>query len=126
MSSSKEEQESLPAIDYRSHLKFKHLKSNKDKLSNNCPRLLVLEQNIKHGYTYYTNEEISNLDYTYCVNKTRLPVLWTLHSNRTLFQVSFYTETRIVNISRWYSNFNIKTTGLFQVYVQSFTRYLFH
>jgi hypothetical protein len=66
-----QEQESLPAIDYRSHLNFKNLKSNQDNLSNNCLRLPVLKQNIEREYTYYTNEEITYLDYTYCVNETK-------------------------------------------------------
>jgi hypothetical protein len=127
MSSSKEEQESLPAIDYPSHLKFKNLKSNQDKLSNNCPRLPVLEQNIERWYTYYTNKEITYLDYTHCVNETRLPLLWTLHSNRTLFWVSFCyrnTDSKHKRLVLEHASFNGKTPGLFHVYVQDFTRYI--
>jgi hypothetical protein len=80
-----------------STLKFKHLKKDQDKESN-CPRLPVTERDIERWYPYrfYANEYISYLDYTYCVNETRLPVLRTLFSNRTLFRVSFYTETRVV------------------------------
>jgi hypothetical protein len=85
-------------------LNFKNLKSNQDKLSNTCPKLPVLKQNIEREYTYFTNEEITYLDYTYCVNETRLPILRKLHSNCSLFRVSFYTEIWIVNISGWYSN----------------------
>jgi hypothetical protein len=55
-------------------------------------------------YNYYTNEEITYLDYTFCVNETKLPVIRTLHSDRTLFRVLFYTETRVVNKDGWYSN----------------------
>jgi hypothetical protein len=103
MSKSKEEIDFLLAIDYRSTLNFKNLKHSQDKLSN-CWRLPVLKREIERWYNYYTNEEITYLDYTYCVNETRLPVIWTLHSNRTLFRVLFYTETRVVNIDGWYSN----------------------
>jgi hypothetical protein len=102
MSRSKEEIESLLAIDYRSQLKFKKLKLNQDNLSN-CPRLSVLRRDIEHWYAYYANEYITYLNYTYCVNETRLPVLRTLYSNRTLFRVWFYTETRIVIIEGEYS-----------------------
>jgi hypothetical protein len=58
------------------------------------------------GYRYQkeiSNEYISYLDYAYGVNETRLPVLRTLYSNRTLFRVSFFTETRIVAIEDEYS-----------------------
>jgi hypothetical protein len=102
MSRSKEEIESLLAIDYRSNLNFKNFQFNQDKLSN-CPRLSVLKRDIKRWYAYYANEYVTYLDYTYCVNETRLPVLWTLHSNCTLFRVSFYTETRVIAIEGEYS-----------------------
>jgi hypothetical protein len=97
MSRSKEEIKSLLAIDYQSQLNFKNLKLNQDKLSN-CPRLPVPKSDIERWYAYYANEYISYLDYTYCVNETRLPVLRTLYSNRTLFRVLFYTETQVVVI----------------------------
>jgi hypothetical protein len=83
-------------------LNFKQLKFNQDKLSN-CPRLLVLKRDIERWYAYYANEYVTYLDYTYCVNETRLPVLRTLYSNRTLFRVLFYTETRVVIIEGEYS-----------------------
>jgi hypothetical protein len=44
------------------------------------------------------------LDYTYCLNKTRLPVLRSLHSHRTFWRVSFYKEVRVLNDSGCYSN----------------------
>jgi hypothetical protein len=103
MSRSKDEIDFLLAIYYRSTLKFKNLKKNQDKLSD-CPRLPVLKRESELVYNYYTNEEITYLDYTYCVNETKLPVIRTLHSDRTLFRVLFYTETRVVNIDGWYSN----------------------
>jgi hypothetical protein len=99
MSRSKEEIESLLAIAYRIPLIFKNLKLNQDKLSN-CQRLSVLKRDIERWYSYYANQYITYLDYTYFVNETRRPVLRTLHNNRTLFRVSFYTETRIVIIER--------------------------
>jgi hypothetical protein len=102
MSRRKKEVESLHAIDCQSHLNFKKLKLNQDKLSN-FPRLPVLERNIERWYAHYANEYVTYLDYTYCVNETRLPVLRTLYGNRTLFRVLFYTETRVVIIEGEYS-----------------------
>jgi hypothetical protein len=102
MARSKEEIESLLAIDYRSNLNFKNLKLNQDKLSN-CPRLSVIKRDIERWYAYYANEYITYLDYTYCANETRLPVLRTLHSNHTFFRVSFYTETQVAVIEGEYS-----------------------
>jgi hypothetical protein len=103
MSSSKDEINFPLTINYRSTQRFKNLKKDQDKESN-CPRLPVLTREVERVYNYYTNEEITYLDYTYCVNETKLPVIRTLHSDRTLFRVSFYTETRVVNIDGWYSN----------------------
>jgi hypothetical protein len=96
MSRSKEETEDLLKID-RSTLNFKNLQHNQDKLSN-CPRIPVTKREFERWYPYwfYANNYFSYLDYTYGVNETRLPVLRTLYSNRTLFQVSFYKETRVV------------------------------
>jgi hypothetical protein len=108
MSSSKEEQESLPAIDYQSHLNFKNLKPIQDKLSD-CPRLLVLKQSIDQEYTYYTITEVTYWDYTYCLHETRLPVVRSLHSNRTIWRVSFYKEVRVLNDFGWYSNTSFLT-----------------
>jgi hypothetical protein len=79
------------------------LKLNQDKLSN-CPRQPVLRQNIERKYTYYTITKDTYLDYTYCLNKTRLPVLGSLHSHRTIWRVSFYKEVRVLIDFGWYLN----------------------
>jgi hypothetical protein len=63
---------------------------------------LVQKRDTERWYTYYANESVTYLDYTYCVNETRLPVLRSLYSKRTLFRVSFYTETLVVAIEGEY------------------------
>jgi hypothetical protein len=94
------EENDIPAIGHR----YKDLKEDQDKLSSSCPRLPVSEKCIERRYTYYTIEEITYFDYRYCLNETRLPVLWSLHSHRTIWRVSFYQEIRILNDSGWNSN----------------------
>jgi hypothetical protein len=84
--------------------RYKDLKEDQDKLSSSCPRLPESEIYIERRYTYYTLEEITHLDYHYCINKTRLPVLRSLHSYRTIWRVSFYQEAQIIDDNGWYSN----------------------
>jgi hypothetical protein len=90
MSSKEDTEDYLPAIAYR----FPNLKDDQDKFSRNCPLLAIPE--IEREYTLNTHEEVTYLDYKYCVNETRLPVLRTLHSQRTLYRVAFYIEIRII------------------------------
>jgi hypothetical protein len=105
LSRSEEEQENLATIEHR----YANLKDGQDKLYNlsrRCPRLTKQERYRERRYTYYTLEEITYLDYMYCVNKTRLPVLCSLHSFCTLYRVSFFQEVQIINDHSWYSNTN--------------------
>jgi hypothetical protein len=101
----KEEQENLPAIGYQ----YKLLRQDQDKISRHCPRLTEQERYSERWYKYYTLEEITFWDFTYCVNKTRLPVLRSLHCYRTILRVSFFQGVQIINDYSWYSNINYLT-----------------
>jgi hypothetical protein len=95
MSSKEEEQDYLPIIDYR----FPNLKYDQDKFSRDCPLLAIPDR--ERQWTISTHEEITYLDYTYCKNETRLPVLRTRHSARILYRVSFYMEVRVICTDLW-------------------------
>jgi hypothetical protein len=105
MSSKEEEQDYLPIIDYR----FPNLKYDQDKISRNCPLLAI--PYLEREYLRYGAEEITYLDYTYCVNETRLPLLRTLHSQRTLYRVSFYWAARQVSIEVFENNRHLVNLG---------------
>jgi hypothetical protein len=74
---------------------------NQDKLSTIFPKLdipcVVLPKKLKYqeyriennGYAYLYRLRITLLNYHYSTNKTQLPVLRSLFSQRTLFRVSF-------------------------------------
>jgi hypothetical protein len=93
LSSSAEEQENLAIIERQNA----HLTEDHDKFSRSCPRLTDVERYSERQYTHYFLEEITYLDYHYCVNKTRLPGLWSLRSFCTLFRVSFFQEVWLMN-----------------------------
>jgi hypothetical protein len=117
ISSSKEEQENLPAIAYR----YKHLRQDQNKISRRCPQLKEQDRYCERWYTYYTIEEIKYLDSTYCVNETRLPVFWSLHCNCTFFCVAFFQEVRIIYDYSWSSNITYLTSRPSDCFQYQFT-----
>jgi hypothetical protein len=78
-------------------------------LSRSCPWLPESEIYIERRCKYYTLEEITYLDYHYCIKETRLPVLRSLHSYHTKWRDSFYQEVRSINDYGWYSNTSFLT-----------------
>jgi hypothetical protein len=75
---------------------FSTLSPNQDKRKTNCKKLKLSSGILPEEYQDYCNEAygysdhywllITQLDYHYSRNKTRLPVIWSLYSQRTLFQ----------------------------------------
>jgi hypothetical protein len=76
------------------------------RIKTNCQAVVKESPNHKNIVNIGTRiiEEITYLDYAYCLNDTRLPVLRSLHSYRTIWRVSFYKEVQILDASGWYLN----------------------
>jgi hypothetical protein len=77
---------------------FSTIRQNQDKRKTTCKKLKLpsgIPQeyqdccNKSYGYSDYYWLQITHLDNHYSRNKTRLPVVRSLYSQRTLFRVSF-------------------------------------
>jgi hypothetical protein len=76
---------------------FSTLRPNQDKSKTTCKKLKLPSGIFPEAYQDYCNKaydyywlQITHLDYHCIRNKTRLPVVRSLYSQRTLFRVSFY------------------------------------
>jgi hypothetical protein len=84
---------------------FSTLRPNQDKRNTTCRKLklpsgILPEEyqdycNKSYGYSDYYCLWITHLDYHYSRNKTWLPVIRSLYSQRTLFQVTFSYIERV-------------------------------